>query len=269
MFQQKLRLAQSNLISSTLMLLFCCTTVPLVAQDNPQVKKKAVEESILLESGLLPDKRIVVQSNHTETEEKIYEALKHQTLFEFPGNPLEDISDYLATAHNIPIILDEIALADLEIARDHELKLVISKLTLADSLDLLLEPHGLTYIVKNGALIITTIQIAQASTETRVYNVRALKVEDPEALADVLIYTTGDNSWSQFDGPGNLSFFKGSFVIKQNQRTHLEIEAVLNQLLNDMRNSKESPTWSVKKRSEEPASPMQLPRKSGNGIGYF
>ena len=76
MFQQKLRLAQSNLISSTLMLLFCCTTVPLVAQDNPQVKKKAVEESILLESGLLPDERIVVQSNHTETEEKILSNLK-------------------------------------------------------------------------------------------------------------------------------------------------------------------------------------------------
>lgn len=269
MFQQKFRLAQGSLFSLKLAVLICCSTAQLVAQENPKEKKEAVKETNHLERGLLPDGRIIVQSKQTESEEKIYDVLEHQTLFEFPGNPLEDISEYLSDAHNFPIILDEVALSDLGIARDHELKLVISKLTLADSLELLLEPHGLTFVVKNGALIITSIEVAEASTQTRVYNVRALNITDPETLADVLIYTTGEKSWSQFHGPGNLSFFNGSFVIKQNQRTHQEIEAILNQLLKDVENSKESPTWSVKNRSEEPASPVPHHGNFGGGTGTF
>ena len=136
---------------------------------------------------------------------------------------------------------------------------MLSGASLAHAIDLLLSPHGLAYYVKNDVLNITTVQDAAKQLETRVYNVRSLKVTDPEALADVLIHTTGDQSWREFGGQSNLSFFNGSIVVKQNQQTHVEIERVLNQLALDVQNSAESPEWGVKERAASPDSHQVAP----------
>jgi len=216
--------------------------------------------------------KIGVQTSHSPTEFKIFHELETEMNFEFPGNALSDVMTYLADSHSIPILLDTLALEDFGIDEDYEVKLIISKASLGDALTLLLEPHGFGYVVRNGALIITSIDNVSLHMETRVYNVRDLDVTDPEALADVLIYTTGDGSWMDLDGPGSLSFYNGSFIIKQNQQTHEQIEAVLNQLLHDKLHSETSPDWPAKSRLNGIQPNIQAPLQGGGfggGVGYF
>lgn len=229
-----------------------------------------VDQMGLIAQGLLPDGRIIVHDNRTEHDVRIAEALDVKTTVEFPGNPLSDVAEYLAQTHNIPILINKLALADIGFDDPHnvEVELVLSGISLSNLLNLMLEPHDLDYLVTDGVLLITSRADAALRMDTRVYNVRPLKVSDPETLADVLIYTTGGTSWKEFGGEGGLSFFNGSFVIRQNQQTHAQIERVLNQLAADVQNSAESPNWDPKQRplndvsveSDDHGAAPQLPR---------
>lgn len=242
------------LITSVCFLLF---SGRLSAEDNeiPTAKSVAVSAG-----------KIGVRTQHTPQEQAIFDVLENEVLFEFPGNPLEDVVDFLADIHQIPVLIDTVALEDIGLMSDVEVKLVIKKLSLHHALTLLLRPHDLSYVVRDGALLITSGEEADFYTETRVYDVRPLRVQDPDALADVLIYTTGDETWSEFGGPGDLSYFQGSIIIKQNQKTHREIESLLNLLKSDIESSPESVDWPVRERKVKQPNKQQV---LGTGDGYF
>jgi hypothetical protein len=116
---------------------------------------------------------------HSPNEERIYEALNTTTSLEFPGNPLQDVVDYIAEIHNIPILLDEQSLSEAGISPDEEISLVISGITLRSALRLMLENVAgvpLDYVIEDEVMKITTLEIAEGRLQTRVYPVGDLVI---------------------------------------------------------------------------------------------
>ncbi|MCA9088707.1 MAG: VWA domain-containing protein [Planctomycetaceae bacterium] len=114
-----------------------------------------------------------------ENERRIYDALKQTTSLEFPGNPLQDVIDYIASLHNIPIRLDEAALSAEGVAPDTEVRMVISGISLKSALKLLLEDVNgvpLTYVIEDEVMKITTQTKADEVLQTRVYPVADLVI---------------------------------------------------------------------------------------------
>jgi hypothetical protein len=92
-------------------------------------------------------------------------------------------------------------------------------------LDLILSDLGLDYRVANDVLVITTCDVALDATELRVYDVRNLhqgKLEAP-AIAGMLEKTFADRE----DHRLSVIPFGELLVVRDNQRGHREIEALL------------------------------------------
>ncbi len=114
--------------------------------------------------------------NDSPNEQKIYDALDDITNIEFPGNPLTDVVQYISSQHDIPIIIDEAELSNEGLSPDDEVELVLSGVTLKAALKLLLEQHGLTYVIEDEVMKITTELKALDTLTTRVYPVADLVI---------------------------------------------------------------------------------------------
>lgn len=239
----------------------CWSTQSLLAQEvesGTSVIEEPVRADVQSSDTSL---KIPVQKFTSDSERTIEAALQEQASFEFRQTPLFGAIGFLSQRHEIQFHFDREALAEEGISEEEEVEIDIPKITLGDGLDLMLGELNLDYIIKNGVLLITTNYAADDHYVTHVYDVRALEVDDPETLADVLTYTTGAENWRSFGGMGDLSYFRGSFIIKQNRRTHAEIESVLNRLLHDITTNADSPDWPVRSRS------TSLPGGGGGGFG--
>ena len=109
-------------------------------------------------------------------EKKIENALKESTELHFPapGQPLQDVIDYLKDSHGIMIQIDKKALDDVGIGSDATVEIDLKGISLRSALKLMLRPLDLTYIVKDEVLLITTPDEANNRLVTRVYPVADL-----------------------------------------------------------------------------------------------
>ena len=107
-------------------------------------------------------------------EKKINEALKSPTQLEFVDTPLTDVIDYLKDYHNIEIQLDRHAMEEASIALDTPVKKNLKGISLKSALRLMLSELGLTYIIQDEVLLITTKEAAEQKLTTKVYPVADL-----------------------------------------------------------------------------------------------
>lgn len=277
-------------------------------------------------SGELPaaeaSPRIKVTDSFGPREKKILEALESPVQFEFPGNPLSDVLQFISDQHALSIIVDHQALADEGQSDDLEVSLVLSEVRLQSALNLLLKPHNLSYLVEDEVLKITSRPVADETLETRIYDVRPLfakappvaqhstmrgagdygseggsegeyggaggllggmgsggfemgmggfgrpselVTDSPQALVDVITRTTAGN-WESIDGRGGgeISYFRGSFVVRQTQSVHAEIERLLNNLAEQLATAEQSPSWPAPERKPIPGN--QSPAGGLGGI---
>lgn len=104
-------------------------------------------------------------------EQRIREALRMSTRMEFIETPLQDAVDYLKDFHAIEIQLDQRALEDDGLGSDTPVTGTLKGMSLDSALKLLLSKYGLTSIVHNGVLLITTPNAVAGMIELRVYDV--------------------------------------------------------------------------------------------------
>ncbi|NOX56272.1 MAG: hypothetical protein GXP27_17880 [Planctomycetes bacterium] len=112
----------------------------------------------------------------TPTEERIVAALDQQTEMEFVETRLADVITYFSELHNIPIIIDNEALAEEGITTDTPINLVLSGIMLRSALKIILEPLGLNYVIEDEVMKITTQTKAEETLQTRVYPVGDLVI---------------------------------------------------------------------------------------------
>lgn len=174
---------------------------------------------------------------------KIEQALQDTGPIEFTNQPLNEIARRLEALYSIEVELDRLALADEGIDPDATYALHCQGASLRSALLEMLEPAGLTFTVRNEALLITSQTEAENLLSTRVYPVLDLVVRpagespsrpmlDYAALKVLILRTIARGSWEETGGPGAIQSFPncGALVISQTDEIHREIAALLNSI---------------------------------------
>jgi hypothetical protein len=115
-------------------------------------------------------------SSDTGRNPRIEAALDETVNFEIRPQPLRDTLELLATKFGIPIVTDRQTLDDANVDLGQEVKLTPPGLSLRDALDSLLsiEAQPLSFIVRRGNLIVTTLDKANEDQQVVVYDCRDL-----------------------------------------------------------------------------------------------
>ena len=95
-------------------------------------------------------------SRRGPAEKKINDALKSPTQLEFIETPLQDVIDYLKDYHGIEIQLDKKSLDEMSIGTDTPVTKNLKGISLRSALRLMLRELGLTYVIQDEVLLITT-----------------------------------------------------------------------------------------------------------------
>ena len=149
--------------------------------------------------------------------------------------------DYLKDRHKIEIQLDRKALSDVGIGSDTPVTRNLQGVSLKSALRLMLRDMELTYIIKDGVVLITTPERAESELETRIYPVGDLVLPsgstdgsqaDFDSLIDLITSTIKPTSWDEVGGPGSIKPFANNMTItlSQTAEVHEEIEELLERL---------------------------------------
>ena len=109
-------------------------------------------------------------------ETKIFAALADDTRLEFIETPLTQVIEFLKDQHDINIEIDTKALDDIGIGSDTPITRNLRGISLRSALRLLLKDLGLTYVVRDEVLLITSPEEAESKLVTKVYPVGDLVV---------------------------------------------------------------------------------------------
>ena len=113
----------------------------------------------------------------TTAERRITAALDDQTTINFADTPLTDVVDFLSRTHEIPIILDTVAIEEAGLLVDEPVNLTLAGVTLQSALKIILSESELTYVIEDEVMKVTTIEVANEKLSTRVYPVGDLVVQ--------------------------------------------------------------------------------------------
>ncbi len=179
------------------------------------------------------------------SDQTIRQALSGAASFDFQGTPLIDVMDYLGDKHHLQVKFDRGALKDAGIDPATALVTFSAKdVSLRSALRLMLTPLGLVAIVKDEVLLVTSKAKAEATYETRLYDVRDLILNpyDPgeppdfDAIIDAIQRTVSPQSWDKAGGQGTVAPFNSNgicaLLVWQNAQGHEQIENLLKELRN-------------------------------------
>ena len=110
-------------------------------------------------------------------EKKIISALDDQTTLNFVDTPLVDCIQFIAQQHEIPIIVEQLALDDAGIPSDEPMNIILSGITLRSGMKILLQDLQLTYVIEDEVMKVTTVDLANERLSTRVYPVADLVLD--------------------------------------------------------------------------------------------
>lgn len=162
--------------------------------------------------------------------------LKEQGL-DFTEEPLENVVAFLRDEYELPIHLDERALEEAGITRDAPVTIQVTNVPLNSAVRLILKPLQLTYVIRDGYLLITTSDVAAHELHAVVYNVHDLVGDDANqqeihALIDALDSCVAPNTWTgDRGGLGEIKPLRGGIlVISQTDEVLEKIDQLLSSI---------------------------------------
>ena len=165
-----------------------------VGSSNASTETVAVKHP-----GVIKDLKL-----RNKIEMQIEQAFQEATEISFTENPLPETLRYLRDLHHIEFWVDQATLAEDGIALDTPMSLVVSGIKLRSALQLMLEPLGLDFVVRNEVVTITTRDKAESLKEVRAYDVSHFQGITTSELDEIIRGTIAPNSWSperQVPGP--------------------------------------------------------------------
>ena len=146
--------------------------------NRPYVFGDATEWSQLTEGRREMLRRMGRQKSEAELE--IEGKLKTPVLLEFENAPLSSVMDFLAKLAQVNLHLDLIGLAEQGIPTDDPVTIQLSQeISLESALNLILEPRGLSHVIKDEVLQITSEQVREGQVYFDTYNVADLVIPIP------------------------------------------------------------------------------------------
>lgn len=207
-----------------------------VAITPPKITPATPAQSTATQSTGTPAELYV--ANQSAAAKQINAELqKTIDVMDFDQNTLNDLIDFLEDVHGIQIEINQRALdAEGLTVDDIEISAQLSGISLKSALNITLDPHELTYIIKNEVMMITTETDAEQELENRVYLVGEFldPTERETSMSQLMdaIQTSTAGIWMDVDGDGGtMSQLRGSrLVIRQTRKVHDEIVTLLEQL---------------------------------------
>lgn len=181
-----------------------------------------------------------IDGNQTAAELKIRMLLRQPTKWDFVDKPLGEIVADFEKRFGISIRLDTQALSADGKGPDTRFTLHWLDGEWRNGLSAMLEMHRLTYLVRDDALLVTTLTASETVSRNVVYQVHDLIAEDsaligrPADFVSLIDVVTGliapetwDDEWhcTGFEAPGVQAL-----VVVQGDRYHPRIEALLDLL---------------------------------------
>jgi hypothetical protein len=188
-------------------------------------------------------------------EDRIEAALQQQVSFDFAEEPLKEAIETIKAKTGLPIIIATKKLEEAAINLETPVTVTLRNLTLESFLRNFLRELGLTIIIKDEVIQITTPEDAGSQLITRLYPVLDLVsrrtpvyetnavvtsrtaggkmgVADYESLMDCITTTIDPDSWDDVGGPGSIAEFDnaGVLIISQTWDVHKKIGPLLNSL---------------------------------------
>jgi hypothetical protein len=193
--------------------------------------RKAVEES----PQRIPAVSIGLRDSPATA--RIEVALRNATQLDFVDTPLNEVVDFLADKHSIPIVIDTHSLDNDGIVAD---EIAITMRTRETPLDTvlrrMLNEHELKTVIANEVLIITTAEEAEFNVRTRLYPINDLTDEagqtDFDQVIQVMTSSVAPDSWEEVGGPGAIDALTApaSIVVSQTREVHQQIAKLLTAL---------------------------------------
>jgi hypothetical protein len=182
---------------------------------------------------------------------KIEEALRGQLKsagLEFTDTSLEEVVGFIQESYGISVQLDTTALEEEGIDPQEPVTTQLHGISLRSALRIMLKQLGLTYIIQDEVLFITSPTQAEAELITCVYDVRDLMtgptdVGGADALVDTIVKCVCTETWAKNGGgEATIEYLKpGLLVIAQTQAVHEEIRG----LIETIRSVQKQPTAAV------------------------
>jgi hypothetical protein len=204
-----------------------------------------------------------VAADAPSAEDRIRQALDARTSLSAKEATLDDVLAQLREQTKATVILDHRSLQDVGLAGDAPFSLLgeLNDISWKSLLNLFLGALELTWTIDDGALIITTPEVAEARLLTRVYNVADLvsvEIEgrvhyDHDSLINVIEMVVHPETWDTVGGPASVEPFRETLIVAQTAITHDEIESLLDSLREGRRLADGEPAGSPPKLSIRPA----------------
>jgi hypothetical protein len=166
----------------------------------------------------------------------IVAALKQPVKFDFEDLPLEEAIRSIREQQKVEILFDMKALS--EIGTDPAESTITCRLdgvSLKSALATMLEAIGLTAVIRDEVLLVTTLEQAEVLLDARVYGVLDLVANndnelDFDPLIDLVTSCIGSPSWSELGGPGTIEGVHTGLVISQTDQYQTDIAELLETL---------------------------------------
>jgi hypothetical protein len=153
--------------------------------------------------------------------------------FAFSEQPLEEVMGLLQEEYAIPIQIDTNALDQKGVAPDEPITFAVQGVSLRAALELMLKQKGLTYIIDDEVLLITTPDEAEDRLQTCVYDARDLihskHGQDFDSLVDSIVSCISTETWAE-NGGGEAQIRPvqpGFLIVSQTQAIHDDIRELL------------------------------------------
>jgi hypothetical protein len=147
-----------------------------------------------------------------ESQKPIEDSLRKPISVDFQARPLREVIAVLQTQLNVPIVVDEAALAKDAVSMDQPITTTLRNVTGESTLFLLLRPLHLGSVIADGQVKITTEQRAKGEPVWRTHPVADLLVSDAgsvderygEELVNLVLRMVDPPSWTGDYGFGEM-----------------------------------------------------------------
>ena len=218
---------------------------------------RAIIRQLEEDPAAVPKPRGLFEANTS----RIDESLAKPTRVDFHSVALRETLGYLASMHDIPIVTDTQAWEDFGIGSDTPITFRLSGLPLSSCLTLMLRPLGLTYVLQDQVLMVTTVEAAESLLQVKLYPVNDLVELGPQSfviepgsglfgdfypgrkggdrapaefddLFKAIQSTIQPDSWDVLGGPASMASLQRPIVlvVAQTERAHRQIERLLGEL---------------------------------------
>jgi hypothetical protein len=175
----------------------------------------------------------------TAQELKILQSLNAPVPVAFRNTAVRDAVDYIGTMMGMTVVLDKAALDELRLTYTTPVTFEVKRpITARSALRGIIGPLGLTYVVVDGVVLITTPTRAREFMKVKVYDVAGLvqldwwdadprfRMLNAMMLIDTIVNTIDPESWEQHGGPGVIRYNDPtrSLIVRQSAEIQISIK---------------------------------------------